>query len=100
MEISSKQRENSGKIASIVGILANLVLAGAKIVAGALFGVLSLMADGFNNLSDCGSSLMSFISFKLSNKPADKEHPFGHERIEYVLSMVVAFLILMIALII
>ena len=97
MEISSKQRENSGKIASIVGILANLVLAGAKIVAGALFGVLSLMADGFNNLSDCGSSLMSFISFKLSNKPADKEHPFGHERIEYVLSMVVAFLILMIA---
>ena len=97
MEISSKQRENYGKIASVVGILANLILAGAKIVVGLIFGVLSLMADGFNNLSDCGSSLMSFISFKLSNKPADKEHPFGHERIEYVLSMVVAFLILMIA---
>ncbi len=97
MEIDTKQRENYGKIASVVGILANLILAGAKIVVGALFGVLSLTADGFNNLSDCGSSLMSFVSFKLSNKPADKEHPFGHERIEYVLSMVVAFLILMIA---
>ena len=97
MEIDTKQRENYGKIASVIGILANIILAGAKIVVGALFGVLSLTADGFNNLSDCGSSLMSFVSFKLSNKPADKEHPFGHERIEYVLSMVVAFLILMIA---
>ncbi len=97
MEIDAKQREKYGKVASIIGILANIVLAGAKIVVGFLFGVLSLMADGFNNLSDCGSSLMSFVSFKLSNKPADKEHPFGHERIEYVLSMVVAFLILMIA---
>ena len=97
MEINSKQRENYGKIASIVGILVNIILAGTKIGVGFIFGVLSLMADGFNNLSDCGSSLMSFISFKLSNKPADKEHPFGHERIEYVLSMVVAFLILMIA---
>lgn len=97
MEIDAKQREKYGKVASIVGILANIVLAGAKIVVGLVFGVLSLTADGFNNLSDCGSSLMSFVSFKLSNKPADKEHPFGHERIEYVLSMVVAFLILMIA---
>ena len=97
MEINAKQRENHGKIASIIGILSNVILAGAKIAVGFLFGVLSLMADGFNNLSDCGSSLMSFVSFKLSNKPADKEHPFGHERIEYVLSMVVAFLILMIA---
>lgn len=97
MEINAKQRENYGKIASIIGILANVILAGAKIAVGFIFGVLSLMADGFNNLSDCGSSLMSLVSFKLSNKPADKEHPFGHERIEYVLSMVVAFLILMIA---
>ena len=97
METTSKQRERYGKIASLIGILANVVLAGAKILVGALFGVLSILADGLNNLSDCGSSAMSLISFKLSNKPADKEHPFGHERIEYVLSMVVAFLILLIA---
>lgn len=97
MTMNSKQREKVGKIASLIGILANVVLAGAKILVGALFGVLSILADGLNNLSDCGSSAMSLISFKLSNKPADKEHPFGHERMEYVLSMVVSFLILLIA---
>ncbi len=97
MEISEKQREHSGKIASIVGILANIVLALSKIIVGALFGVLSILADGLNNLTDCGSSIMSLLSFKLANKPADREHPFGHQRMEYVLSMAVAFLILMIA---
>ena len=97
MEISEKQREKSGKIASIVGILANIVLALSKIIVGALFGVISILADGLNNLTDCGSSIMSLISFKLANKPADREHPFGHQRVEYVFSMAVAFLILMIA---
>ena len=97
MEISEQQRERYGKMASIVGILANIVLALSKIIVGAVFGVLSILADGLNNLTDCGSSVMSLVSFKLANKPADKEHPFGHQRIEYVFSMVVAFLILMIA---
>lgn len=94
---ASQKRERKGKIASIVGIVANVVLASAKIAVGLIFGVLSILADGLNNLSDCGSSVMSLISFKLSNKPADKEHPFGHERIEYILSMAVAFIILVIA---
>ncbi len=89
--------EKQGKIASFVSIVANLILAGEKILVGVLFGALSILADGLNNLSDCGSSVMSWVSFKLSNKPADKEHPFGHERLEYVLSMAVAFLILIIA---
>ena len=97
MEISEKQREHYGKVASIVGILANIVLALSKIIVGAVFGVLSILADGLNNLTDCGSSVMSFVSFKIANKPADKEHPFGHQRIEYIFSMAVAFLILMIA---
>lgn len=97
MEKKSKNRETLGTIASIVGILTNLILAAAKIVVGMLFGVVSVMADGFNNLTDSGSSVMSFISFKISSKPADKEHPFGHERIEYIASMVVSFLILLIA---
>ena len=96
-EITANQRERYGKIASIVSIISNLILAGAKILVGALFGALSILADGLNNLSDCGSSVMSWVSFKLSNKPADKEHPFGHERLEYVLSMAVAFVILVIA---
>lgn len=92
-----KKRENVGKIASIVGIVANVILAVAKILVGIMTATLSIMADGLNNLSDCASSVMSFVSFKLSNKPADKEHPFGHERIEYVLSMAVSFVILFIA---
>lgn len=97
METNIKEREKKGKTASLIGIIANIFLSASKIVIGAIFGVVSIVADGFNNLSDCASSAMSWISFKLSNKPADKEHPFGHERIEYVLSMVVAFLILIIA---
>lgn len=90
-------RERKGKIASIVGILANIFLAGAKIAVGFIFGFISVLADGLNNLSDSGSSLVSFVSFKLSSKPADKEHPYGHERIEYVASMIVSFLILLIS---
>lgn len=97
MEKKEKSRESYGTIASIVGIVSNLLLAGAKIIVGMLFGVISVMADGLNNLTDCGSSVMSFISFKISSKPADKEHPFGHERIEYIASLIVSFLILLIA---
>lgn len=93
----TKSRENSGKIASIVGIVANTFLAVFKIVVGAVFGFISVLADGLNNLSDCGSSVVSLVSFKLSSKPADEEHPYGHERFEYISSMAVAFIILLIA---
>ena len=97
MQQEQLKRERAGRFASIVGILVNLLLAGAKITVGALFGFVSILADGLNNLTDCGSSVLSFLSFKLSSKPADKEHPFGHERIEYVFSMVVAFVILLVS---
>jgi len=90
-------RESYGKLSGIVGILLNLLLAVGKIVVGVLFGLISVTADGLNNLTDCGSNVVSLISFKLSNKPADKEHPYGHARIEYVASMIVAFIILMVA---
>lgn len=90
-------KERYGKLASILGIVLNVFLAVGKIVVGALCGAISVLADGFNNLSDCGSSVISLVSFKLSAKPADEEHPFGHERIEYISSMAVAFLILIIA---
>lgn len=94
---SEKSREYWGKVTSIVGIFANIFLAVGKIVVGLIFGFISVMADGLNNLSDCGSSVVSFISFKMSSKPADKEHPYGHERIEYIASMIVSFAILIIA---
>lgn len=91
------KRSVSGKIASIIGIIVNVLLATAKIVVGSIFGLISVVADGINNLTDCGSSVVSLISFKLSSKPADKEHPYGHERIEYVCSLSVAFLVLLVA---
>ena len=92
-----KTASASGSLASVVGIIVNLILTGCKIAVGAIFGVISVLADGLNNMTDCGSSIISAISFKLSARPADKEHPYGHERIEYVCSLVVAFLIAIVA---
>ena len=83
-------------LSGVVGIMVNILLAGLKLVAGLLSASIAVVADALNNLSDAGSSVITFISFKLASKPADKEHPFGHERIEYVCSMVVSFLIMLV----
>ena len=72
----------------------NLLLSAAKITVGVLFGLVSVFADGINNLTDCGSNVVSLVSIRLASRPADKEHPYGHRRAEYVASMVVAFLVL------
>ena len=95
--LREETRTKLGKKAGFVGIIVNVILALGKMTVGIIFGLLSVLADGLNNLTDCGSSVISVISFKLSSKPADKEHPYGHERIEYVCSMVVAFIILIVA---
>lgn len=89
-------RSAYGSLVSIVGILLNVILFAAKITVGALFGSVSITADAVNNLSDAGSQIISLISFRISSKPADREHPFGHARIEYVASMIVSFLVLLI----
>lgn len=89
-------RRAYGKLVSAVGILLNLLLAAFKLLAGLLTGSIAISADAVNNLSDAGSSVISLISFKIASKPADRDHPFGHARIEYVASMIVAFLILLI----
>ena len=89
-------RERYGVFSSIVGIITNLILAALKLVAGILSFSIAIVADALNNLSDAGSSIISFVSFKIAAKPADKEHPFGHARIEYVSSMIVSFLILLV----
>lgn len=86
-------RRAFGTLSSITGILVNLLLFALKMVAGTLSGSLAIRADAFNNLSDAGSSVISLVSFKISAKPADRHHPFGHARIEYVASMIVCFLI-------
>ena len=87
-------RSKYGTLSSTVGIIMNIILATFKMIAGLLSGSVAIMADSVNNFSDAGSSAVSFISFKIASKPADKDHPFGHARIEYVASLIVAFLIL------
>lgn len=89
-------RRKHGTLVSTVGIILNLLLCAGKLAAGFLTGAVSMTADAVNNLSDAGSQIISFISFKLSAKPADRDHPFGHARIEYVASMAISFLILLI----
>lgn len=88
-------RERYGKISSFVGIFVNVFLFAIKLFIGRLFHSVAVTADAVNNLSDAGSSVISLVSFKLAGMPADKEHPFGHERIEYLASSVVGFLIIM-----
>ena len=83
-----------GVLSSIVGIFCNVLLFAAKFLIGALMHSISVMADGFNNLSDAASSIISFIGVKMAEKPADEEHPFGHGRIEYIAALVVAFLVI------
>lgn len=89
-------RAKYGLLSGIVGIVCNLILFAIKMIAGFLSGSVSIMADGINNLSDSGSSIITLIGFKLSTKPADKDHPFGHERIEYITGVVISFIILLI----
>lgn len=83
-----------GVLASIVGIICNIFLFLVKLVVGLMVHSVSVMADAFNNLSDAGSSLISFVGVKIASKPADEEHPFGHGRMEYISALIVSFLVL------
>ncbi len=91
-----KVRHAYGILMSVVGIVANILLSAVKLIFGTISGAISVTADALNNLSDAGSQLISLISFKISAKPADRDHPFGHARIEYVASMIVSFLVLLV----
>ena len=92
---NEKVRRAYGNLTSTVGIANNILLFVFKFIAGTLAHSVSITADAINNLSDAGSSVISLISFKLSSKPADEKHPFGHARYECIASMVVACLILL-----
>ncbi|WP_346899476.1 cation diffusion facilitator family transporter [Clostridium sp. UBA7503] len=93
---NKKVRERYGYLGGVIGILVNLVLFSIKITAGLLVNSIAVIADAFNNLSDVGASLVTIFGFKLSSKPADKEHPFGHGRIEYISGLIVAFLVILV----
>ena len=94
---SPAARERVGKFSGIFGIVCNTLLAAGKIAVGALSGMISVLADGMINLTDCGSNIVSFIGFKMSGKPADKEHPFGHQRAESIAALVIAVIVLAVA---
>lgn len=85
-----------GNLAGAVGIVCNLFLCAAKIAAGVLSGSVSITADAVNNLSDASSSIITLVGFRLSAKPADEEHPYGHARIEYLAGLAVSVMILVI----
>ena len=87
-------RTSVGKLSGIVGIFSNLFLFVIKFVIGTIVHSVSIQADGVNNLTDAGSNIISILSFHFANKPADKDHPFGHERTETIASLFVGILIL------
>ena len=87
-----------GNLSGIVGIVLNVLLSALKITVGLLFGVVSALADGLNNLTDCGSNVISLVSFRLAGKKADKDHPYGHQRIEYVSALIVGVIVVVLAL--
>ncbi len=92
--MSNNKRILLGKTAGLIGIVSNLILATAKLIVGILSSSMSIIADAANNFSDGISSVVSFIGFKLSQKPADEDHPFGHARFEYVSSLIISVIII------
>lgn len=89
-------RVKIGKISGAIGIIANVFLAVIKLVTGMTVHSMSIMADGLNNVSDTASSVVTLFGFKIAEKPADREHPYGHARSEYLASLIVSVIILVI----
>ncbi|MBE6730330.1 MAG: cation transporter [Ruminococcaceae bacterium] len=90
---SQEGRSKAGSLSGIVGIISNIILFTAKIIIGTLSGSVAITADAVNNLTDASSSIVTLIGFKLSEKPADEEHPYGHARFEYLSGLAVAAMI-------
>ncbi|MDO5016077.1 MAG: cation diffusion facilitator family transporter [Eubacteriales bacterium] len=93
-----EQRRQYGRMTSTVGIVVNVCLSALKIFFGILTGSIAILSDGFNNLSDITSSVVSLLSFHISAKPADEDHPYGHARFEYISSAFVGTLIIWVGL--
>ena len=90
----AKVRTAYGVFSSIVGIICNVLLFTVKFIIGLLLGSMAVTADAFNNLSDAASSVISFVGVKMAEKPADKDHPFGHGRMEYIAALIVSFIVI------
>ena len=94
---NEKTRNAHGKLAAAFGIVSNAFLFTIKLIFGILANSVSIIADSVNNLSDFGNSTITLVGFKMANKPADKEHPFGHQRIEYISGLMVSIVIVALA---
>ena len=90
-----KRRSTYGKLCGIVGIILNIILFVGKFIAGLLSNSIAITADAFNNLSDAGTSVVTLAGFKMAEKEADPDHPFGHGRMEYLAGLVVSAVILL-----
>ena len=90
-------RERTGRFASLIGVFSNIILSVLKVFVGVISGSIAVIGDAVNNISDIISYVIAFISFKVSSRPADREHPFGHARFEYVASLFVSFVIIVVA---
>lgn len=88
-------RESYGMLTGVMGIVLNLLLFAGKLFAGIITGAISVTADAINNLSDAGSSVITMAGMRMANRPADKDHPFGHGRMEYLTSLIIAAVILL-----
>lgn len=89
-------KENISRKASIAGIGVNIVLCTVKLISGLLTNSIAILSDGFNNLTDIGNAILIFVGYRLASKPADREHPYGHGRIEYMLSQGIATVIIVV----
>ena len=93
---STQYRARVGSLSGGVGIFCNLLLFAGKLLIGTLSGSVSITADAMNNLSDASSSVVTLLGFKLAEKPADADHPYGHARFEYLSALAVAAMIIVI----
>ena len=93
-----KVRTAYGQVSGIIGILTNLLLVAGKLTVGLIAGSISIIGDALNNLADAGSSIVTLVGFRLSSKPADNEHPYGHARIEYVTGLIISMSVVFIGL--
>lgn len=91
-------RGRVGYIAGIIGLAINMLLAGIKVIIGLSISSIAVIADAFNNLSDAISSVITIVGFNMSNIPPDKEHPHGHGRVEYLVALMIAFLVMVVGL--
>ena len=96
--ISSQEKERLSKKAGILGIVINSCLCTIKLIIGYTTNSISIITDGFNNLSDIGNAILIFFGYRLASKPADRQHPFGHGRLEYMLSQAISIMIMVVGL--